>query len=231
MFNYNFQYDTIFSQGLGNGSLIYKCRKGCKGTFPYCVPACDNCPPNSNCTEPNFCTCYSGYKTIQKDRKLVGCQSICESGCPPHSSCGIRGKCECDMNYEEDKSNSHSDKNMMVCSPIDIPDTIPDTTPVCINPCPPNSDCVAVNKCECKKGFKEEGFLGGHLKCQKESSKTLSNIDIIIYSLIICALLLVILAAICMVMILVKMKNEAKKCGDCQIQNDPFSCEFTERYL
>lgn len=118
----------------------------------------------------------------------------------------------------------------MVCLPFEIPYSISNTTPVCMNPCPPNSDCVAADKCECRKGFNEETFHGGHLKCQKESDKTLSTIHIIIYGLVICAMLLVILAAICINVILVKRKYDAKKGEDCNIQNTSFLCEFTGKY-
>lgn len=160
----------------------------------------------------------------------MGCQSLCESGCPPHSSCGERGKCECDVNYEEDKSNNHADDNMMVCLPIEIPVTVRDTTPVCKNPCPANSDCVATDKCECKTGFKEKSFHGGQLKCDKESDNALSTIHIIVYCLVICALAFVICAAIGIFTILAKRNNAAKQDYDCQFQRVADECEFTGSY-
>lgn len=184
-------------QGLNNGDLIVKCRKDCTGTFPNCVPHCGNpCPPNSQCTSPDFCECNLGYTPrITENARLISCERLCDFDCPWHSNCISRNTCKCNENYEEVKGNTYSKSNVGLCRPI------------CNVTCPENSSCTAPNVCKCNTGFKEIRPGRGILKCEGNNTKVLITIRNIIYVLVLFVLITAIIVAIYFIITLAKKKN------------------------
>lgn len=176
-----------------SGELIYKCREGCTGTFPDCVPYCETCPSNSQCIMPKFCECNRGFKPLAEKGRLQSCQPICNFDCPSHSSCIGDNICECDKNYEKDKSNIYLQLNDELCLPI------------CNMTCPDNSHCAAPNICECSTGFEEVRPDGRKMKCQKFDYINYF-MEYIIGVLVICALI-VVLAAIYLTKTLLKPRK------------------------
>ncbi|KAL6263167.1 hypothetical protein P5V15_005969 [Pogonomyrmex californicus] len=106
-----------------------------EGCVPSCTPPCIN----SNCTEPNYCTCNAGFTA----RNESFCEPICKRGCQ-NGDCISPDHCICHKDFVQNVYN--------------------DSGPHCISPCTRNcsrhSECVIDHnldyKCECHFGWTGE---------------------------------------------------------------------------
>ncbi|KAL6263166.1 hypothetical protein P5V15_005968 [Pogonomyrmex californicus] len=106
-----------------------------EGCIPSCTPSCIN----SNCTEPNRCTCNAGFTP----RNESFCEPICKRGCQ-NGDCISPDHCICHKDFIQNVYN--------------------DSGPYCISPCTRNcsehGECVIDYnldyKCECHFGWTGE---------------------------------------------------------------------------
>ncbi|XP_011638211.1 tenascin-like [Pogonomyrmex barbatus] len=106
-----------------------------EGCVPSCTPPCIN----SNCTEPNRCTCNAGFTP----RNENFCEPICKRGCQ-NGDCISPDHCICHKDFVQNVYN--------------------DSGPHCISPCTRNcsghGECVIDHnldyKCECHFGWTGE---------------------------------------------------------------------------
>lgn len=103
-------------------------------SIQQCQPICDNCK-YGNCTEPNVCECWDGYK---QNSESIGCEPACKSNCT-YGQCIEPDNCVCNSNYY---FNESLDACMPICSPF------------CNF-----GECTAPDRCECYDGYQlENGF-------------------------------------------------------------------------
>lgn len=97
-----------------NGNDLFTCN-------PVCTEGC----VNGNCTSPDRCTCWSGFKAVN----AFVCEAICTHGCV-NGKCVSLEHCECDKGFVRSKDNPYR------CEPS--------CDPQCVN-----SVCSSPNQCEC----------------------------------------------------------------------------------
>ncbi|KRF77825.1 uncharacterized protein Dvir_GJ26044 [Drosophila virilis] len=184
--------------------LVYKCREGCVGTVPNCLPVCDNgCPANSNCTSPNVCVCNTGYIINELNSDVVpglkSCKSACEPDCPAHSHCAGYNKCVCNEGYVENATNPDVVPSLQSCKPT------------CVTDCPSHSYCASPNICQCNKGYTPDQINNNIVPtlkgCKEQSEEKITGLQIALYILVVCILVFPIMAGISMLVIWIKSRK------------------------
>ncbi|XP_065083746.1 epidermal growth factor-like protein, partial [Ochlerotatus camptorhynchus] len=132
----------------------------CEGYHRYgseCLPTCKHKCIFGECTAPEACSCYGGYRKVNE----FLCEPICESPCD-NGRCVAPNSCVCDEGFEKDEHGEcarkcekecqfgRCEENQCRCYEGYALD--PENDGRCVPQCEPecqNGNCVQPNVCQC----------------------------------------------------------------------------------
>ncbi|XP_058452893.1 fibrillin-1-like [Malaya genurostris] len=148
-------------------SLEYEFRQKqvcCEGYHRYgnvCMPSCKQKCVFGECTEPDTCSCYSGYRKIDDFR----CEPICDTPCD-NGRCVAPNSCLCNDGFQQNEYGICVEQCEKICQfgwckenqchcyegymldPLNEERCVPECDPEC-----QNGTCVQPNVCQCGAGY------------------------------------------------------------------------------
>lgn len=130
----------LVSQNVQKSRIANKCCQGYIQIHSKCIPVCTIPCINGLCTEPDVCTCSTGY---HKSNDNICIKNECDPGIPenvecPNGICTSNGTCLCNEGFHKEDADISSSGSKCV--------------PICSEGCS-HGTCVSPENCSCNLGY------------------------------------------------------------------------------